>query len=92
MLSAVYSFGQEDSCFQLLCSSHLRLITGGRDGCLKIWNFNNGQCLKILKRGKVLKLLIVEIPKTSTHSSDQNLKRAFFFTHSFSKRRSRQVT
>ncbi|XP_034404904.1 WD repeat-containing protein 64 [Cyclopterus lumpus] len=27
-----------------------RLITGGRDGCLKIWNFNNGQCLKTLKK------------------------------------------
>ncbi|XP_034024275.1 WD repeat-containing protein on Y chromosome [Thalassophryne amazonica] len=27
-----------------------RLITGGRDGCLKIWNFNNGQCLKTLQR------------------------------------------
>ncbi|XP_045929409.1 WD repeat-containing protein on Y chromosome isoform X1 [Micropterus dolomieu] len=27
-----------------------RLITGGRDGYLKIWNFNNGQCLKTLKK------------------------------------------
>ncbi|XP_054830137.1 WD repeat-containing protein on Y chromosome-like [Eublepharis macularius] len=27
-----------------------RLITGGRDGCLKIWNYNNGQCLHTLKR------------------------------------------
>ncbi|XP_029922283.1 WD repeat-containing protein on Y chromosome [Myripristis murdjan] len=27
-----------------------RLITGGQDGCLKIWNFNNGRCLKTLKR------------------------------------------
>nr|XP_019943615.1 PREDICTED: WD repeat-containing protein 49-like [Paralichthys olivaceus] len=27
-----------------------RLFTGGRDGCLKIWNFNNGQCLKTLKK------------------------------------------
>ena len=23
-----------------------RLITGGRDGTCKIWNFNNGHCLK----------------------------------------------
>uniref|UniRef100_A0A674JPX9 Uncharacterized protein n=1 Tax=Terrapene triunguis TaxID=2587831 RepID=A0A674JPX9_9SAUR len=29
-----------------------RLITGGRDGCLKIWNYNNGHCLNTLKRGK----------------------------------------
>ncbi|KAK3531893.1 hypothetical protein QTP70_034402 [Hemibagrus guttatus] len=27
-----------------------RLVTGGRDGCLKIWNFHNGHCLKILRR------------------------------------------
>lgn len=31
-----------------------RLITGGRDGCLKIWNYNNGQCLKTLKKGEIL--------------------------------------
>ncbi len=29
-----------------------RLVTGGRDGCLKMWNFNNGQCVKILSRGQ----------------------------------------
>ncbi|KAM9318753.1 cilia- and flagella-associated protein 337 [Pholidichthys leucotaenia] len=27
-----------------------RLLTGGRDGSLKIWNFNSGHCLKTLKR------------------------------------------
>jgi WD40 repeat protein len=27
-----------------------RLITGGRDGLCKIWNFNNGHCLKILRK------------------------------------------
>uniref|UniRef100_A0A8C4P4H8 Uncharacterized protein n=1 Tax=Dromaius novaehollandiae TaxID=8790 RepID=A0A8C4P4H8_DRONO len=27
-----------------------RLVTGGRDGCLKIWNYNNGHCLHTLKR------------------------------------------
>ena len=27
-----------------------RLITGGRDGTCKIWNFNNGHCLRILKK------------------------------------------
>lgn len=25
-----------------------RLITGGRDGTIKIWNFNNGACLTVL--------------------------------------------
>jgi WD40 repeat protein len=27
-----------------------RLITGGRDGLTKIWNFNNGHCLKTLQK------------------------------------------
>nr|XP_014351744.1 PREDICTED: WD repeat-containing protein on Y chromosome-like isoform X5 [Latimeria chalumnae] len=27
-----------------------RLVTGGRDGCLKIWNYNNGRCLRTLKK------------------------------------------
>ena len=26
-----------------------RLITGGRDGSLKMWNFNNGACLSVLQ-------------------------------------------
>ncbi|KAJ6662359.1 hypothetical protein lerEdw1_012523 [Lerista edwardsae] len=30
--------------------SHSRLITGGRDGCLRVWNYNNGHCLHTLKR------------------------------------------
>ncbi|XP_069496353.1 cilia- and flagella-associated protein 337-like isoform X2 [Ambystoma mexicanum] len=28
-----------------------RLVTGGRDGSLKIWNYNNGHCLHTLKTG-----------------------------------------
>ncbi|XP_014447030.1 WD repeat-containing protein 49 [Tupaia chinensis] len=31
-------------------SSGRRLVTGGRDGCLKIWSYNNGHCLHTLKR------------------------------------------
>ncbi|XP_055052839.2 cilia- and flagella-associated protein 337 isoform X1 [Misgurnus anguillicaudatus] len=27
-----------------------RLVTGGRDGCLKMWNFNNGRCIKIFSK------------------------------------------
>ncbi|KAM9852863.1 cilia- and flagella-associated protein 337 [Aulostomus maculatus] len=30
-----------------------RLVTGGKDGFLKIWNFNNGQCLKTLQKDGV---------------------------------------
>ncbi|KAM4859953.1 cilia- and flagella-associated protein 337-like [Thomomys bottae] len=29
-------------------SSGRRLVTGGRDGCLKIWTYNNGYCLHTL--------------------------------------------
>ncbi|EFB26474.1 hypothetical protein PANDA_002726, partial [Ailuropoda melanoleuca] len=35
-------------------TSGRRLITGGRDGCLKIWSYNNGHCLHTLKHGKSL--------------------------------------
>ncbi|XP_044925556.1 WD repeat-containing protein 64-like isoform X2 [Mustela putorius furo] len=31
-------------------TSGRRLITGGRDGCLKIWSYNNGHCLHTLKQ------------------------------------------
>nr|XP_058132977.1 WD repeat-containing protein 49-like [Dasypus novemcinctus] len=30
-------------------SSGRRLVTGGRDGCLKIWSYNNGHCLHTLQ-------------------------------------------
>ncbi|XP_069859417.1 cilia- and flagella-associated protein 337-like [Dipodomys merriami] len=30
-------------------SSGRRLVTGGRDGCLKIWSYNNGHCLHTLR-------------------------------------------
>jgi WD40 repeat protein len=26
-----------------------RLVTGARDGSMKIWNFNNGACLSVLQ-------------------------------------------
>ncbi|KAL5253479.1 hypothetical protein ACHWQZ_G013315 [Mnemiopsis leidyi] len=32
-------------------SSGRRLVTGGRDGLLRIWNYNNGQCLRTLRKG-----------------------------------------
>uniref|UniRef100_A0A3B4UAR7 Uncharacterized protein n=1 Tax=Seriola dumerili TaxID=41447 RepID=A0A3B4UAR7_SERDU len=51
----VFEFGGTPDLSAITCMAFdlrgRRLITGGRDGCLKIWNFNNGQCLKTLKRG-----------------------------------------
>ncbi|GAA6232708.1 WD repeat-containing protein on Y chromosome-like [Lates japonicus] len=50
----VFEFGGTRDLSAITCmtfdSNGRRLITGGRDGCLKIWNFNNGQCLKTLKK------------------------------------------
>ena len=32
-------------------STERRLITGGRDGRLRIWNYNNGHCIRMLEKG-----------------------------------------
>ncbi|XP_043849564.1 WD repeat-containing protein 49-like [Dromiciops gliroides] len=46
-------------------SSGRRLVTGGRDGCLRIWNYNNGHCLKTLmqdeKQNEVCDCTYVEV-------------------------------
>ncbi|KAK2846747.1 hypothetical protein Q5P01_009746 [Channa striata] len=50
----VFEFGGTSDLSAITCMTFdlrgRRLITGGTDGCLKIWNFNNGQCLKTLKK------------------------------------------
>ena len=38
-----------------------RLITGGRDGSIKLWNFNNGACLSILETRYEAEVRICEI-------------------------------
>ncbi|XP_062417638.1 WD repeat-containing protein 49 [Pungitius pungitius] len=53
----VFEFGSTNDLSATTCMTFdpngRRLITGGRDGGLRIWNFNNGQCLKTLrKQGK----------------------------------------
>uniref|UniRef100_A0A3B3R332 WD40 repeat domain 95 n=1 Tax=Paramormyrops kingsleyae TaxID=1676925 RepID=A0A3B3R332_9TELE len=49
----VFEFGNAHGFSAISCltfdSKGRRLITGGRDGSLKAWNFNNGQCLKIFR-------------------------------------------
>ncbi|XP_029964567.1 WD repeat-containing protein 49 [Salarias fasciatus] len=50
----VFEFGGSKDLAPITCVTFdpkgRRLITGGTDGCLKIWNSNNGLCLKTLKR------------------------------------------
>lgn len=36
-----------------MCIFTVRLITGGRDGRLRIWNYNNGHCLRTLEKSKI---------------------------------------
>jgi len=35
-------------------TSGRRLITAGRDGAVRIWNYNNGHCLRSLERGNTV--------------------------------------
>ncbi|XP_036392841.1 WD repeat-containing protein on Y chromosome [Megalops cyprinoides] len=52
--SQVFEFGSAHGVSAITCLTFdpqgRRLVTGGRDGSLKVWNFNNGQCLKIFRR------------------------------------------
>uniref|UniRef100_A0A3P8XSW6 WD40 repeat domain 95 n=1 Tax=Esox lucius TaxID=8010 RepID=A0A3P8XSW6_ESOLU len=52
--SQVFEFGGAHGQSAITCMTFdpkgKRLVTGGRDGSLKIWNFNNGQCLKTLRK------------------------------------------
>ncbi|KAJ7995130.1 hypothetical protein DPEC_G00241370, partial [Dallia pectoralis] len=53
----VFEFGGAHEQSAITCMTFdpkgRRLVTGGRDGFLKIWNFNNGQCLKTLRKDGV---------------------------------------
>ncbi|CAI5773096.1 repeat-containing on Y chromosome-like isoform X1 [Podarcis lilfordi] len=50
----LFEFGNAHGGSAVTClafdPSRRRLITGGRDGCLNVWNYNNGHCLHTLKR------------------------------------------
>uniref|UniRef100_A0A3B4FYP8 WD40 repeat domain 95 n=1 Tax=Pundamilia nyererei TaxID=303518 RepID=A0A3B4FYP8_9CICH len=50
----LFEFGGSHELSSITCLTFdpkgRRLVTGGRDGSLKIWNFNNGLCLKTLKK------------------------------------------
>ncbi|XP_069747677.1 cilia- and flagella-associated protein 337 [Narcine bancroftii] len=61
--------GDSAVCCTAFDDSGRRLITGGRDGCVKIWNHNNGHCLKILKKEgrceEICDCIFVEIHKNN---------------------------
>ncbi len=44
-----------------------RLITGSRDGLVKIWNYNNGHCLKILRKSNQAEILDVDYVKINNN-------------------------
>ena len=41
--------GDNEITAMVFDSSGRQLLTGGRDGTIKVWNFNNGACLLELK-------------------------------------------
>ncbi|XP_038078621.1 WD repeat-containing protein on Y chromosome-like isoform X2 [Patiria miniata] len=43
--------------------SYRRLVTGGRDGSVKIWNFNNGACLRELETFDTMEVTGIVCPK-----------------------------
>ncbi|XP_020618974.1 WD repeat-containing protein 49-like [Orbicella faveolata] len=51
---SVFEFSQAHGDHAVTCmsfdSTERRLITGGRDGRLRIWNYNNGHCLRTLEK------------------------------------------
>ena len=51
----IFEYGEAHDEAAITCmtfdNTARRLITGGRDGILKIWNYNNGHCLRVLKKG-----------------------------------------
>ncbi|XP_055893432.1 WD repeat-containing protein on Y chromosome-like isoform X2 [Biomphalaria glabrata] len=52
--SLIFEYGEAHGEEAITCmtfdNTKRRLITGGRDGSLKIWNYNNGHCLRVLKK------------------------------------------
>ena len=50
----IFEFSNAHGEFAVTCMTFddngRRLITGGRDGLCKIWNYNNGHCLRVLNK------------------------------------------
>ena len=54
--NAVFDFGEAHGDAAITCldfdTTGRRCLTGGRDGGIKIWNYNNGHCLMTLRNRK----------------------------------------
>lgn len=50
-----------------------KLITGGQDGKIKLWNYNNGSCVRIMDKGTHSSLLLytLQIQFSITGNSDE---------------------
>ncbi|XP_052794800.1 WD repeat-containing protein on Y chromosome-like [Mya arenaria] len=52
--TAIFEYGEAHGDSAITCMTfdkcERRLITGGRDGLIRIWNYNNGHCLKVLQK------------------------------------------
>ena len=51
--NAVFDFGEAHGEAAITCldfdTTGRRCLTGGRDGAIKVWNYNNGHCLMTLR-------------------------------------------
>ena len=58
--------GTEDVAVEVTCicfdPTERRLITAGRDGCVKIWNFNNGALLRVLEDSNTTEITGIVCP------------------------------
>jgi len=51
--NSVFDFGEAHGDAAITCldfdTTGRRCLTGGRDGAIKVWNYNNGHCLMTLR-------------------------------------------
>jgi WD40 repeat protein len=64
-----YNNAHDDSAITCMTfdETNRRLVTAGRDGTCKLWNFNNGHCLKILHNGEGQE--ITDVKYTRIHNN-----------------------